>query len=297
MSLKTAAKQTLHCVRASTIVLAVLQMSLGDTLQAQQAQIQTRTPIKHVIVIIGENRTFDHIFATYQGKNGQFVDNLLSKKIVKADGTPGPFYFLAGQRSADVTNSPFFQLSPKNKAIYSQLPAPLTGGPSDVCVNNGICNLADAESSENGLPTEYYPFLLTGGTGLPGKTPDTRITGVNAQAPYSSLLPGPFQLTNTNKSDRFPYDSYAASPVHRFYQMWQQSDCNAAYATPSNPSGCQADLFPWVEVTVGSNVNGAPQPANFSTDYAPGQVTTGEGSTARRCSLSEVPRRQLRNER
>ena len=26
---------------------------------------ETTTPIKHVIVIIGENRTFDHIFATY----------------------------------------------------------------------------------------------------------------------------------------------------------------------------------------------------------------------------------------
>ena len=26
---------------------------------------KTTTPIKHVIVIIGENRTFDHLFATY----------------------------------------------------------------------------------------------------------------------------------------------------------------------------------------------------------------------------------------
>src|SRR4029077_1150478 len=26
---------------------------------------KTATPIKHVIVLIGENRTFDHVFATY----------------------------------------------------------------------------------------------------------------------------------------------------------------------------------------------------------------------------------------
>jgi phospholipase C len=26
---------------------------------------EARTPIKHVIVIIGENRSFDHVFATY----------------------------------------------------------------------------------------------------------------------------------------------------------------------------------------------------------------------------------------
>ncbi len=30
----------------------------------------TTTPIKHVIVIIGENRSFDHVFATYQPKTG-----------------------------------------------------------------------------------------------------------------------------------------------------------------------------------------------------------------------------------
>src|SRR5260370_7991333 len=62
--------------------------------------------------------------------------------------------------------------------------------------------------------------------------------------------------------------------------MWQQFDCNASYATAPNPSGCKADLFTWTEVTVGSNVNGKAQPANFSTDYAPGKVTTGEGATA-----------------
>ena len=34
----------------------------------------TRTPIKHVIVILGENRTFDHIFCdlqTEEGRNGK----------------------------------------------------------------------------------------------------------------------------------------------------------------------------------------------------------------------------------
>ena len=29
----------------------------------------TLTPIKHVIIIIGENRTFDHVFATYTPVN------------------------------------------------------------------------------------------------------------------------------------------------------------------------------------------------------------------------------------
>jgi phospholipase C len=34
---------------------------------------RTLTPIKHVIVIIGENRTFDHVYATYRPRFGEFV--------------------------------------------------------------------------------------------------------------------------------------------------------------------------------------------------------------------------------
>jgi phospholipase C len=282
-SMKQVLAKTSHCLRIGLVSVVLFQLSFGGMLavpaRAQDNHHSAQTPIKHVIVIIGENRTFDHLFATYKPKDGQSVDNLLSKGIVKEDGTPGPNYSLAHQFSADVTGSSVFQLSPKKKTLYPYLPAPLNGGPTDVCKNNGICSLGDATSSENALsdsPIDYYEFLTTGGTGLTGKVPDTRINGVNGSAPYSTLLPGPFQLTNPNT---FSYDAYAASPVHRFYQMWQQEDCNANHATRQNPSGCKADLFAWTEVTVGSNVNGAPQPANFSTDYAPGKVTTGEGAT------------------
>jgi len=62
--------------------------------------------------------------------------------------------------------------------------------------------------------------------------------------------------------------------------MWQQMDCNVNYASFWNPGGCIADLFPWVEVTVGAGTNGLAQPANFSTEYSSGAETTGEGSTS-----------------
>jgi phospholipase C len=279
-------KPAARSVSFSLALIAMLQFSLfgpavGNIKADDEKSHRTATPIKHVIIIIGENRTFDHIFATYKPKEGESVNNLLSEGIVKEDGTPGPHYSRAHQFSADVSGSPVFELSPTvGKSLYSPLPAPLNGGPTDVCKDNGICSLGDATSSEDGLattPINYYEFLTSGGTGLSGKVPDTRINGVHSSAPYSTLPPGPFQLTN-GKSLRD--DDYAASPVHRFYQMWQQEDCNAAYATSANPSGCKADLFPWVEVTVGAGTNGAPQPANFSTDYAPGKKTTGEGSTA-----------------
>jgi phospholipase C len=81
---------------------------------------RTATPIKHVIIIIGENRTFDHIFATYKPNAGESVNNLLSEGIIKEDGTPGPHYSRAHQFSADVTGSPVFELSPTTKiALFS----------------------------------------------------------------------------------------------------------------------------------------------------------------------------------
>src|SRR5436190_1552052 len=49
---------------------------------------RTVTPIKHVIVIIGENHTFDNVFATYRAPGHQRVLNLLSEKIVTASGAP-----------------------------------------------------------------------------------------------------------------------------------------------------------------------------------------------------------------
>ena len=285
MHFKKAAAQALHGAKVCLATIAMAQFSLLGPLTSPvraDEQPKATTPIKHVIVIVGENRTFDHIFATYEPKSGEHVNNLLSEGIVNPDGTPGKNFKKAWQFSADVTGSTVFQLAPSTKkTLYSVLPAPLNGGPTDVCKDNGVCSLADAQSSEDGLPNlTYYGFLTTGGSGLKGKVPDSRINGVNSTPPYSTLPPGPFQLTDHKKTNPFTNDSYAASPVHRFYQMWQQEDCSVKHATKDNPSGCLADLFTWTEVTVGSNNNGKPQPANFSTDYAPGNATTGEGATA-----------------
>jgi phospholipase C len=258
--------------RAGLASLALLPFVAGPSLNAQQVtgDNDTRTPIKHVIVIIGENRSFDHVFATYKPRRGQTVWNLLSEGIVNADGTPGPNFSKAQQNASTDQAPDTFLLSPPKLVFPSRImPAPLAGGPTDSFVKGNSLTLA--QQSENGLPSNYYQYLISGGTGLTSQTPDTRIANVNA------LPPGPFQLTN---GGAFVYNSYAASPVHRFYQMWQQLDCSVAHATYENPSGCDASLFPWVEVTVGAGTNGAAQPANFSTSYSPSSATTGEGSTA-----------------
>jgi phospholipase C len=241
------------------------------------AQSATVTPIQHVIVIIGENRSFDHVFATYQPKtSGVTVWNLLSQGIVNADGSPGPNYSKALQYSA--TDTTTYQLTP-TKTPYTVLPPALTGGPSIpyVCQALGVTsgtscvttsNLAAAQSAENGLSPTYYQYLLTGGTGQSSGVPDTRLSYNGHDA--SHLPSGPYQLTSAS----YPYDAYAASPVHRFFQMWQELDCSAAAATSTNGSGCASDLFPWVEVTIGAGSNGAAEPANYSV------TSTGEGSTS-----------------
>ena len=238
----------------------VAQMIAPAFAAAEDHKSGTKTPIKHVIVIIGENRTFDHVFATYKPKRGESVSNLLSKGIVNEDGTPGPNFSQASQSSATDGSSDGFRLSPSGKQKYAVLPPVLVGGYSTA----PFPDVATAKSIENGLPDDYYVYLTTGGTGLTSRTVDTRIPNV------TSLPSGPFQIT----SSTLPYDSYASSPVHRFYQMWQQFDCSARRATRSNPSGCRADLFPWVETTIGAGSNGKPQAANFN------DMSTGEGSTA-----------------
>ncbi len=271
MSLKRAISHTVQFSRKGLASLVLFQLAVGTPLMAQQTgDNNTTTPIKHVIVIIGENRSFDHVFATYEPRRGQSVWNLLSEGIINADGTPGPNFSKAVQSAATDQPTDTFLLSPaKTSFPNNSLPAPLAGGPTDSYIKEDSLTLA--QQSENGLPANYYQYLVSGGTGLPSATPDTRIKGFNA------LPPGPFQLTNGSS---FTYNSYAASPVHRFYQMWQQMDCSVAHATYENPSGCDSALFPWVETTVGAGANGITPPANFSTQYSLNAVTTGEGSTA-----------------
>jgi phospholipase C len=275
MTAKKIASTAVRAAQTGLISTMIFQLAIGSAFAVGQTETATSrdnattTPIKHVIVIIGENRSFDHVFATYVPQNGQTVWNLLSEGIVKADGTPGPNFPLAEQKAANDAPPDDFLLSPTTTSSYSVLPSPINGGPVTSFVKNDDLTLA--RKSENGLPADYYAYLVTGGSGLSGKVPDTRIKNVNA------LPPGPFQLTN---QATLTYNSYAASPVHRFYQMWQQLDCSVAHITATNPSGCDAALFPWVETTVGAGANGIKQPANFSTNYAPNATITGEGATA-----------------
>jgi phospholipase C len=145
----------------------------------------TKTPLKHVLIIIGENRTFDHVFATYKPHDpNETISNLRSKGIVNADGTPGPNYARALQMQASDYDS--YQLSPPSTP-YTVLPPAMIGRPSTpygcqaINITTGAScdsttNETAVEKVENGLAENFVKYLLTGGTqGITYPGPDTRV--------------------------------------------------------------------------------------------------------------------------
>jgi phospholipase C len=98
---------------------------LGQGASADDAPARrTTTPIEHLIVIVGENLSFDHLFATYRPPPGETIANLLAMGIVKEDGTPGPNFANAAQWQADIRDR--YQVTPGRIGTYPALPRPGT---------------------------------------------------------------------------------------------------------------------------------------------------------------------------
>ena len=223
-------------------------------------EVRTATPIKHVIVLIGENRTFDHLFATYQPRKGQTVLNLLSQGIIQADGRPGANFDRSRQFTVSSPLPATYFVSSDGKTPYAPfLPTPELGG-----APNRATSLADLNANPTGVQPPFddtistlqldqnepsledrdLGLLRTGATGAAGTTgPDPRVQNA------ASLPNGVFQLTGPT----LPYDSYTGDMVHRLFHMWQQSDCSVAHATRTNPSGCLNDLYPFVGIARGDD--------------------------------------------
>ena len=235
---------------------AMLSAQLSTPLAyAQSNDNNTTTLIKHIIVLIGENRTFDHTFATYQPSKGQTIKNLLSQGIINADGSPGPNGSVATQFKANTPfpSATYFISPPAGKTEYSPfLPTPEANGAPNVAASLGQLeadptgvqppfdsSVSDAQLTllEPSFESSDLGLLRTGATGLAGTTGlDGRVTNA------TTLLNTVFQLTGPS----LPYDSYTGDTVHRLFHMWQQSDCDVSNATLANPSGCLNDLYPFV---------------------------------------------------
>jgi phospholipase C len=210
-------------------------------------KVKTASPIKHVIVLIGENRGLDHTFGIYKPKGkGETISNILSKGIVNEDGTPGPNFAQSQQFSVAMQPSYYIGAPANAKFPYGSsnlMPQPNTNGAPTAQSDTGGPFKTIAEASvEKDMDPADLDILTTGATGLPTGSLDSRIPGAGG-------LNGPFPLQGMAIND----DDYTGDTTHRFYQDWQQNDCSVANVTKTNSSGCLNDLFPFVMVTYAKN--------------------------------------------
>ncbi|SDD92763.1 alkaline phosphatase family protein [Paraburkholderia lycopersici] len=269
----------------SNVALNLAPSQSDSQVAAEQSQVQTAangnpqfatgattTPIQHVVVIIGENQTFDGLFGTYQAPSGQSVKNLLSEGIVNADGTPGPNFALAQQNQA--AGGSTYSINPARTGSYATLLPPQ---------NTGILTVAGLQTYLSEVASQQAPTV----------SPTSYLFGL-ADADFPQSLPaGPFQITaNASNGSLVSYSApsgtavgaaagsaaytaaapiYAAlglvattgDPVHRFFQMWQQT----------GGDNSKLDLYTWVAATAGqggSTVENAPG-SNQVTAATPGQ--------------------------
>jgi|SRR5258708_39375329 phospholipase C len=135
---------------------------------------KTATPIEHVIVIVGENPTFDNVFGAYIPRPGQTVLNLLSRDIIDDNGKPGRNFVFAKQRTQS-----------KDHWYLQQLPQP---------------NTTSATGQPLNIPDPRFPDDLANG-----------LSQISRYAAYSDFVGDPVhrffqmwqQVGNSNQKDLF----------------------------------------------------------------------------------------------
>lgn len=176
---------------AAAAVVATQLVSAGSQHAAAATAVPTATPIKHLIVIIGENHSFDNVFATYKSPTGSSVRNLLSEGIITASGGLGPNAGVAKQATA--SDRSVYRLTPTKTGTYAALPQPNTTYVSTAC------------------------------DGLAPGAADARFPANLANGPYQITKYVPYDDNhNTYGGGCEFYGAYVGDPIHRFYQMWQQ---------------------------------------------------------------------------
>ena len=156
----------LHSI-SSGMALAVAVLPWTVQAQAGPVAPATATPIKHVIIVIGENHTFDNLFGTYEPKAGQKIRNLLSKHIVREDGSAGRNFAQASQLIGRDTVK--YHAETPSTGSYVTLPQPYT----------------------------------TYGIGLPQSVPDTRFPSDLPNGPYQISKYVPYAAYTGDPVHRF----------------------------------------------------------------------------------------------
>ena len=120
---------------------------------ASAQALRTTTPVEHLIVVVGENLSFDNLFGIYEPRPGAAVHNLLSEGIANRDGSPGPDFAKAAQRRAEVRD--LYEVTPLIVGTYCMLPQPGT---------------THAVGLPRNVADQRFPEMLPNG---PFRSPDT----------------------------------------------------------------------------------------------------------------------------
>jgi len=108
--------KTLRLVPLAVVLLIMLSFPISSLTAVHAQSNTTNTPIKHVIVIFKENRSFDNIFGTYPyGHNDALENNSIVKELSIPDGILG--------KNIEVPNYPGLGLLGYTKLTYANSPS------------------------------------------------------------------------------------------------------------------------------------------------------------------------------
>ena len=186
--------------------------------------ISTATPIKHVIIIIGENRSFDHLFATYVPPNPQeplCAQLAVRKQIINADGSPGAHFATAHQSlassphrtAANSSSSACLRRTRRSTPPCRRLPMSMAVGAASPYAGHS----QHSRRRPRGLPAQDQFLSGTGGTNL-----SFYAGSGHPHRQRQQFTAGPLPA---HRADGTPFDAFTGDTPHQYFTMVQQVDC------------------------------------------------------------------------
>jgi phospholipase C len=227
------------------------------------AALETAFPIKHVVFLIKENRTFDHMFGTFPGANGVTVGMDQGEERPLIRGTDGripadiPHSYAAALAAWNEGKMDFFDQGPQGDWAYSQLRKPDLPNYWRWAKEFALFDNFFASAHGPSFPNHLYTIAATSG----GAVDNPRRTGFfsltfGCDAPEQQLVevvdsegitkkvrPCFDFLTEGDLLDRkeIPWSYYAASEDQKGY-IWSAYSAIRRYR--ENPERWQEHIFP-----------------------------------------------------
>lgn len=88
------------------VLLCSLALGVGSAAKAPLQNPEPNTPIKHLVVLMQQNRTFDHYFGTYPGADGIPDGVCMPFKVSEPEAECVKPYYLGDGQSADLSHNP-----------------------------------------------------------------------------------------------------------------------------------------------------------------------------------------------